>query len=523
MTADGSTSYGETSDECTSDGGTSEESTSGEATSDDSEAKTKAKTTEPASDTTAAALTEDDIRSAIEKNLDVIAPTDSELVSEADAIAAHPEEFDRIVALGADALPYLSEIGNRYESVGSDTSGNLRCFVAKAAEYAIDPEKYDTTVVSPDGKYAVKATVKSFSGLADPFSGIEYYLRLVDNVTGDAVADAGENMGFTFLWDDISEFTHWSDDCRSVVIEQRYRHYYSSCYLFTVGKTGVVKLPTSSATEQLSGVKLVWNVDGSDLDFTHFQFDEWSDDSMVRVKIYVSDNAGWYEDAGWYTYDIQKESIKKLYCEVNGASEGETVLVCPDADTKITALYPVISGESAGTINTQIREYVRGLYAERIDSDSTAAQDSLTAEVRYETTRMDEDILSVRFTGQNSGGGTAQSVSETGLTFDMKTGELLPLSELYTAEDVSAMIDAYFDAFDESEYPTLSGLHTPDELREDFHRRFGGFEPEYHSYYLRDGKLCLIAGQYEDYMSDTDSWAHGRRPFVMETDTGKSK
>lgn len=511
-----------TADESTSDERISEEITTDEITTDDSET-TKTETTEPASDTTAAALTEDDIRSAIEKNLDVIAPTDSELVSENDAIAAHPEEFDRIVALGADALPYLSEIGNRYESVGSDTSGNLRCFVAKAAEYAIDPEKYDITVMSPDGKYAVKATVKSFSGLADPFSGIEYYLRLVDNVTGDAVADAGENMGFTFLWDDISEFTHWSDDCRSVVIEQRYRHYYSSCYLFTVGKTGVVKLPTSSATEQLSGVKLVWNVDGSDLDFTHFQFDEWSDDSMVRVRIYVSDNAGWYEDAGWYTYDIQKESIKKLYCEVNGVSEGETVFVCPDADTKITALYPVISGESAGTINTQIREYVRRLYAERIDSDSTAEQDSLTAEVRYETTRMDEDILSVRFIGQNSGGGTAQSVSETGLTFDMKTGELLPLSELYTAEDVSAMIDAYFDAFDESEYPTLSGLHTPDELRADFYRQFGGSEPEYHSYYLRDGKLCLIAGQYEDYMSDTDSWAHGRRPFVMETDTGKSK
>ena len=232
MTAYGSTSYGKTSDEYTSDGGTSEESTSGEDTSDDSEAKTKAKTTEPASDTTAAAPTDDNIRSAIEKNLDVIAPTDSELVSEADAIAAHPEEFDRIVALGADALPYLSEIGNRYESVGSDTSGNLRCFVAKAAEYAIDPEKYDITVVSPNGKYAVKATVKSFFELADPFSGKEYYLRLVDNETGETVADAGENMGFNFVLEDISEFTHWSDDCRSVVIEQRYRHYYSSCYLF---------------------------------------------------------------------------------------------------------------------------------------------------------------------------------------------------------------------------------------------------------------------------------------------------
>ena len=271
-----------TADESTSDEGTSEEITTDEITTDDSET-TKTETTEPVPDTTTAAPTDDNIRSAIEKNLDVIAPTYSELVSEADAIAAHPEEFDRIVALGADALPYLSEIGNRYESVGSDTSGNLRCFVAKAAEYAIDPEKYDITVVSPNGKYAVKATVKSFFELADPFSGKEYYLRLVDNETGETVADAGENMGFNFVLEDISEFTHWSDDCRSVVIEQRYRHSYSSCYLFTVGKTGVVKLPTSSATEQLSGVKLVWNVDGHDLDFTHFRFDGWLYDSTVKV------------------------------------------------------------------------------------------------------------------------------------------------------------------------------------------------------------------------------------------------
>lgn len=511
-----------TTDESTSDESTSDEITSEETTAGDSET-TKTETTEPASETTTAALTDGDIRSVIDKNLDVIAPTDSELGSENDAIAAHPEEFEKIVALGADALPYLSEIGNGYESIGSDTSGNLRCFVAKAAEYAIDPEKYDITVVSPDGKYAVKATVKSFFELADPFSGKEYYLRLVNNVTGETVADAGEDMGFNFVLEDISEFTHWSDDCRSVVIEQRYRHYYSSCCLLTAGKTGVLKLPTDSETEQLSGVKLVWNVDGSDLDFTHFQFDGWLDDSTVKVRIYVSDNAGWYEDAGWYTYDIRKESIKKLYCEVNGASEGNMIFVYPDAAKKITAVYPVISGENAVTINTQIREYVRGLYAERIDSDSTAAQDSLTVEVRYETTRMDGNILSVCFTGQNSGGGMAQSVSETGMTFDMKTGKLLPLPELYTAEDVSAMIDAYFDAFEESEYPTLSGLHTPDELRADFHRQFGGSEPEYHLYYLRDGKLCLIAGQYEDYTSDTDSWAHGRRPFIAEIDTGKSE
>ena len=91
-------------------------------------------------DTTTAAPTDDNIRSVIDKNLDVIAPTDIDFKSENDAIAAHPDEFDKIVALGSDALSYLSEIGNGYESIGSDTSGNLRCFVAKAAEYVIDPE-----------------------------------------------------------------------------------------------------------------------------------------------------------------------------------------------------------------------------------------------------------------------------------------------------------------------------------------------------------------------------------------------
>ena len=128
-----------TADESTSDERISEEITTDEITTDDSET-TKTETTEPASDTTAAAPTDDNIRSVIDKNLDVIAPTDIDFKSENDAIAAHPDEFDKIVALGSDALPYLSEIGNGYESIGSDTSGNLRCFVAKAAEYVIDPE-----------------------------------------------------------------------------------------------------------------------------------------------------------------------------------------------------------------------------------------------------------------------------------------------------------------------------------------------------------------------------------------------
>lgn len=78
-----------TADESTSDERISEEITTDGITTDDSET-TKTETTEPVPDTTTAAPTDDNIRSAIEKNLDVIAPTDSELVSDSRARGGRP-------------------------------------------------------------------------------------------------------------------------------------------------------------------------------------------------------------------------------------------------------------------------------------------------------------------------------------------------------------------------------------------------------------------------------------------------
>ena len=52
----------------------------------------------------------DDIAALIDKNLDILTADRNISSSERDMIAAHPDEFAQIVALGEQALPYLDEI-----------------------------------------------------------------------------------------------------------------------------------------------------------------------------------------------------------------------------------------------------------------------------------------------------------------------------------------------------------------------------------------------------------------------------
>ena len=80
----------------------------------------------------------------------------------------HPETFDALVSLGAEALPYLQTSAADVPAMIVDDAGMKRmqrAAMAMWAAYKIDPSLYDLKVISPDGTTAATAKVGSFMGL----------------------------------------------------------------------------------------------------------------------------------------------------------------------------------------------------------------------------------------------------------------------------------------------------------------------------------------------------------------------
>ncbi|MCI8388377.1 MAG: hypothetical protein HFE63_07955 [Clostridiales bacterium] len=283
-----------------------------------------------------AELSQEEIIEIIDRNLDIIIENIDYSYTEQDYINAHLDAFDNIVALGEIALPYLNEIGNGYKSIGEDTFENNRCFIAKAAEYAIKPDIYDIMSLSPDDQYAVKATVHSFANLVDPFAGIDYNACVVDMQTNNVLITASD-MTFNFSYNNPS--VEWSDNSQYAIIQQGYRHYYSNVYLFDVKNSNFICLPGQTEIEEILKQKLIGydKVNGTELSFVHFYFDEWLDDNQIKITIYLSNNSGYYLDIGCYIYDLDDGKIVSLQCEPSNDVVG-TAISQDDSDTDDTSI-----------------------------------------------------------------------------------------------------------------------------------------------------------------------------------------
>ena len=127
----------------------------------------------------------------VETNLDVLLNGAGDLYGESDIIARNPDAFDALVALGADAIPYLTDIGDRMPAMRSGTRDALciRAALARMASYHIDQSLYDMTVLSPDGSICAVAKVGTF--LSGDWGGtiLTQYDRMVftDTATGDVL------------------------------------------------------------------------------------------------------------------------------------------------------------------------------------------------------------------------------------------------------------------------------------------------------------------------------------------------
>ncbi len=370
-------------------------------------------------------LTDEEIKKAVDENLDILTADDS-LYAEDKIIAAHPEAFENILALGNGAVEYLNEIGKGYKHVGEDTSGNNRCFTAKAAAYVINPDADDLTFASPDGRYELKASVYSFSSLADPFSGVDYKLCLRDSGTKAVISALPSYFGFSpSIYDQI----YWSPDSEYVGIEQGYRHYFTSFPLLSAESGKVIEPPGEGGLEDFLGLDLTaYDPEhGFDLDNTHIYPDEWGD-GTIRIRVEKSGSVGVYADIGWYIYDIENEEIieadfgfitypPELY--EKGYLNAVKRYRLTSAGTDISASYPVLNGgeenSAIAAINEQIHDYV-------ISDCEARKEKAMVSETRCEVTRLDEEAVGVRFIASYEENGTAREESRD-LTFDLKTGE----------------------------------------------------------------------------------------------------
>ena len=381
------------------------------------------------------ALSDEEIRQIADENLDILTK-DSELwASEKELISAHPEAFEKIIALGKSAVEYLEEIGNGYKD--GIAPENNRCFIAKAAAYIIDPELYDLTFASPDGRYELKANVYSFDGLNSMFIGMEYKLCVVDSVTNTVLAAAP-----SFFLSSPDFRVNWTPDSRYVTIEQvgRYNDKYISG--FSTENWNYFELPDTVDLECLLGCELSAYAPESEFgpDDTNFYFGSESD-SVLKVSLKLRDMSDAYIDAGWYLFDTVKGKVIEARFEFprfqhelrdKGYSDKILRYTRPSASVDISASYPALNGSDhvTGSINKQIYDFVMSEYKERIESDTDAAMYGMISKTRYEITRMDDELLSIHFSASFSGSGSPQYVNDYEMTFDMKTGERVATESL---------------------------------------------------------------------------------------------
>jgi len=167
--------------------------------------------------------------------------------------------------------------------------------MARYAQYIIKPELYDLVFPSPDGRYAVKASVYSFLNCGINVSGIDYYnIKLVDCTTDSDVIVLD---GF-----DNNIEVEWSSDSRYAAMSHGQGRYFYMTDVFNVADANFITLPYDEIAVTIS------NELGISFDNVLFYFNEWSTEDRIKIKMALGSN---YIQTvnGWYIYDLVEKEI----------------------------------------------------------------------------------------------------------------------------------------------------------------------------------------------------------------------
>lgn len=257
--------------------------------------------------------TPNDIKLQVKAYLEKLAENNPEELSiEIDTTKS--SEFNQIVALGEDALPYLEIIADR-------SNENVNWFPkiefehrlwAVHAIYAINPEVYDLSFLSPDGKYTARLIVNSLSSFYN--HGISFNdVHIVENSTNKIIYTTEMNNSY-HLGGLFFPEANWSADSKFVIIDCCGRRSGTVMAIDIIAKNYIC-LPAADEAinrvypgedaESLISVPRLW-----------FNFESWETEEIVKIDFTVSvinkEDEGF---SGWYTFDLVKETIKEFVVE----------------------------------------------------------------------------------------------------------------------------------------------------------------------------------------------------------------
>ncbi len=264
--------------------------------------------TEPTPSTENVVVT--DIPAYIDKQLAILLADTENKFNEAEFIEAEPEAFDAIVALGADAVPYLSEIakttptGYFWYNAPERYPEFYRGILAHMAINTIDPTHYRREFVSPDGRYAVRADAVTFATLTDPFMGYTYRLSMLDKQNDTVCAEGGTTSTLTDTY-------IWSPDGNYAAFAETYRYYGYYIRVFDA-KSGIMhELPDFDAiSSRFDAVTFDEPVFPLLSAYPRFLTVDSFGEDTIRISITVgSEPRGEDVTLGYYDYDFKTQEI----------------------------------------------------------------------------------------------------------------------------------------------------------------------------------------------------------------------
>lgn len=245
---------------------------------------------------------EEEIISIIDTNIDILASKIDFDTDEHDIMAAYPAETYAILTLGESALPHLKDIASKFHSYREDLD-SYRAIMAMALSYKIKPELYELKFESPNGKYALMASVKSFTDMFVPFEWGSYCnVRIVDTESGATVITADDDYADYYANIEVN----WSDDSHYAAMSEGHQRYGTRMTLFDLKKNEFVVLPYLEIKDEVLP-------EGSYYSY-HLKFKSL-DANSKRITVYFTiliNNAAETSVEGEYIYDIGEKKIINL-------------------------------------------------------------------------------------------------------------------------------------------------------------------------------------------------------------------